>query len=155
MDVQRKRVVLPAYFDQGMIALLDEAARRDQGYAHYWIKSDPENRQVRRAMGWEPCEDKELLERLGLHDLIRNDGRAHYMDTEMWRMPQEMQDAIHSAQSARQGERSDATRKSLEAMGADAKGRTAGAVDPYVGKPGGQHELLTREAIVPPVVTKA
>ena len=66
-----------------------------------------------------------------------------------------MQDVIHTAQSARQAERSDATRKSLEAMGADAKGRTAGAVDPYVGKPGGQHELLTREAIVPPVVTKA
>ena len=151
--VAKKKVALPAYFDQGMTAVFEEAIRRDVGFAHYWIKADKENRQVRRAMGWTPCEDRALLERLGLGDMIEADGRAHYMDTELWRMPAEMQDAIHEAQGQRLASRSDALRRTLEAMGEDAKRRTNGAVDLYTGT-GATHDLITRERVAPPVAAK-
>lgn len=153
--VEKKKVALPAYFDSGITAVFEEAMRRDTEHAHYWIKSEDANRQTRRAMGWSPLEDKETLKRLGLGDLIGADGRAHYMDTELWRMPREMQDAIHEAQSERQAQRSDAIRATLAAMGDDTKGRSKNAVVPYMGDPSGvTQDLITRERVAPPVAKK-
>jgi hypothetical protein len=151
---KKKKIALPAYFDAGMVAVFNEAARRDVGYAHYWIKAEANNRQVRRSMGWTPCEDAALLKSLGLGDLIEADGRAHFMDTELWRMPLEMQEAIHTAQGERLAAQSDAVRKSLDAMGEEAKGRSKGAIMPYTGT-GDNRDLITRERVAPPVTPKA
>lgn len=149
----KPRPGLPAYFNQGMVAVMLEAERRDVGYAHYWIKSTDDNRQVRRSMGWEPCEDKAHLSDIGLKDLIKEDNRAHFMDTELWRMPRELQDVIREAQSERQAGRSDALRGALEAMAEDAKGRSGGKVVPYMGS-GMQGDLLTRTPVASPVDKK-
>ena len=148
-----KRVALPAYFDQGIVAALDKAAARDVGYAHFWIKANAENRQVRREMGWEPAEERALLESLGLKDMIREDGRAHYMDTELWRMPLTLQEAIHEAQDQRLADKSAGLRKALDAMAAEAEGRSKGAVIPYIST-GGTLDVVNREPVAPPVAAK-
>jgi hypothetical protein len=149
-----KKLGLPIYFNGGMLGILKNAARLDKEYAHYWVKSVEENYLVRRQMGWEPYEDKERLMALGLRDLIRADGRAHFGDLELWRMPHELQKMIHEHQDLRLAERSETLRAQIDAMAEDTKGRSKGMVVPYCNT-GGQTDVVTRERVAAPAPAAA
>lgn len=148
---------LPAYFDYGFGAVMKEAQKRDQTHAHYWIKitKDGSNEQVRAAMGWEPCDDPEVIKTLGLEHLAKNSptGRPRFMDVELWRMPREMQAAIHEVIDQRISERNRSVKAGLEAMADEAKGKTKGGVNTFIST-GDEAGVVDREAVVAPTVTR-
>lgn len=147
------RIKLPVYFDGGFQQVADEAQKRDPEYTHFWVKRGRENEQTRRMMGYTPVEDDVTLDLLGLLGLKNERGRASWQDVELWKMPKELNDSIHDAQNQEVAERTVSIRAALETAGAEAQGRSGGAVQAFV-TTGGRDDVVDRRLVTAPAEGK-
>lgn len=156
VDVQavarmEKEVPLPPYYQGGFVDFMKQAQARDPENRHRWVNVNKRNQVLKVWKGWEPCTDREKIKRLGLELLINAVGRAQYMDTELWTMPRALAVRIRSKIAADGAEKSAAQRIALDAMAEDTKGRSKGAVIPFLTS-GNSGDCLTREPVAAPAV---
>lgn len=124
--------LLPAYYREATGSFMKRAQLRDPEYRHRWVKISPHNQLIKSWKGWRPVEDAKELERLGLGDLLHTaTGRARYMDTELWRMPRRVADAVRSHIARTTYERKGAAASELAALAQDTRGRSNNTVQPF------------------------
>jgi len=76
--------------------------------------------------------DKDKLARLGLKSMIVANGRARWMDTELWVMPNGLADVIKKKVQQDVIDRHEGVKAALEAEAAEVAGRTGGKAQPYI-----------------------
>jgi len=123
---------LPPRYRDSMSSFMKKAQSLDTDYRHRWVHISPRNQTVKSWSGWTPLVDKDKLKRLGLESMIVANGRARWMDTELWVMPNGLAEVIRQKKREDLAERSGAVKEALEAEAAETEGRTAGKAVPYI-----------------------
>lgn len=130
--IERDNELLPAYYREGFSNFMKRAQAMDKGYFHHWVNVNKYNQHLKKWKGWEPVEDKVLLDKLGLGTLLNSRNRAQHMDVELWRMPRAVGLAVRRAIARKGAARSSSLREGLEAMADDTRGRSKGRAVPYM-----------------------
>ncbi len=123
---------LPPRYRDSISSFMKRAQDLDKEYRHRWVHISPRNQTVKSWSGWTPLVDKEKLTKLGLKEMVVANGRARWMDTELWVMPNGLAEVIKAKKRVDLAERSSAVKDALEAEAAETAGRTRGKAQPYV-----------------------
>lgn len=118
-----------------------------------WVRLSPKgyNQQRKRHQGWKPFDDPTKVARLKKEcdlesTILTAAGTIQWMDTELWWMPRQVNDLIREHINNRLARRSSSVRAALEAMAADAAGRSRGAVVPFIAT-GNAGDIVERKQI--------
>lgn len=148
------RELLPAFYRTGYTNFMDRAQSLDPENKHFWVNKNQRNQNIRVYQGWAPIEDRSELERLGLGNLIQPNGRATWMDVELWRQPKEVNEAIKMAKSERLAANSAGFRAALEAEAEEVAGRTGKKAIPFITS-GDSNDVFDRKPVEAPDVSAA
>ena len=148
--VPSKKNLLPPFYQTGQNDFMARAQRKDTEFRHRWVNISPRNQHMKLYKGWKPLEDVERLKALGVGNLIHANGRARWMDTELWVMPMEVYRLVRETINQRTSDQSRSQREALDAMAEDVKGRTRGMVQPYVSKGTAGVDVIDRIPVAAP-----
>jgi hypothetical protein len=123
---------LPVFYRQGFTDFMAQAQRLDPENRHRWVHVSVKNQHLKVLKGWTPVEDREKLTRLGLTHLVTANGRARWMDLELWTMPRARAERIRRHISEETRKRSASTRAAVDAANAETTGRSKGTVKPFI-----------------------
>ncbi len=148
-----RRNVLPPFYQKGGQNFMKRAQSRDKDFRHRWVNKHPRNQHMKIYKGWRPLENKEKLVELGLGNLIGTNGRAVWMDVELWTMPMEVYKLIRAELDERLAAQSTSQREALDAMADDVTGRSRGMAVPFVST-GSTGDVLDRTQVAAPTEKK-
>lgn len=152
VDVAVKATGLPPFYQRGGQQFMARAQSLDKEFRHRWINKLPRNQHMKLYKGWRPMENKEHLERIGLANLISPNGRAAWMDVELWFMPMDVYHAIRKELDERLALQSQSQRDALDALAEDVTGRTHGMAIPFI-TTGITGDVLDKTQVAPPTPT--
>lgn len=137
---------LPPFYQAGFTNFIARAQELDKEHTHFWVHVNQTNQAIKLSKGWAPVEDEGELKRLGLGALVQANHRARYVDTELWRRPRRVSEAVQKLHVEQVASKSAALKATLEAQAEDAAGRSRGEVVPFV-TTGMSGDVLTKESI--------
>lgn len=154
MSRAQREALLPPYYKRGKKSFMKVAQERDPDFVHKWVNISARNQQMKIWKGWIPVEDPEELKRLGLFGIVfKANGRARWMDTELWRMPKDVAAAIKETSEEELAEQSSSQRAALDAMAEETTGRSRGKAIPFI-TTGGGGDVFDRTPVAAPATKK-